>query len=121
MGGWMVLPFETEKNYSVDVQVVVADLDKLLVGNDHQKFVKALANLKIKQSENTEDKNSNNTNRERPKRAPPLPTESVQEQPDAEFDKYFKIFSDPNLTLDEEKGHFKKLIAESKSALVRKL
>jgi len=114
--GWMVLPFETEKNYSVDVQVVVADLDKLLVGDDHLKFVKALANLKIKQSEDTND-----TNKEKPKTAPPLPTESVQEQPDAEFDKYFKIFSDPNLTLEEEKGHFKKLIAESKSALVRKL
>ena len=119
--GWMVLPFETEKNYSVDVQVVVADLDKLLVGDDQQKFAKALANLKIKQIEDTNDKNTNDTNREKPKTAPPLPTESVQEQPDAEFDNYFKIFSDPNLTLEEEKGHFKKLIAESKSALVRKL
>ena len=118
--GWTVTPMDL--SYNVSVNVVVPDLMTILSEDQKSLFEKAVAAVKagvevkphIKEKEKLEEKK---TELAVIKDSPP----PAEDEEDDEFKEYFKIFSNPDLPEKDEVNHIKKLIADKKSALVRKL
>lgn len=118
--GWTVTPMDL--GYNVSVNVVVPDLMTILSDDQKALFEKAVAAIKagvenkplFKEKEKLEEKKTELA----ATKDPPPPAEDEE---DDEFKEYFKIFSNPDLPEKDEVNHIKKLIADKKSALVRKL
>merc|ERR1719158_2601469 len=132
--GWMVLAYD--ENFNVDAEVHVIDLAESLEGNDKEKFEKAL--LLLKEKEDLKARNADNSKDNDPPAnsnvSKPSSEEVSKEKKDGneskpvkkeiddgDFQKYFAIFANPELTDKEEVGYLKQLIGEKKSALVKQL
>ena len=116
--GWTVTPMDL--SYNVSVNVVVPDLMTILSDEQKSLFEKAVAAVKA----GVEVKPTIKENSESKKTDPAVtkePPPPAEEEDDEEFKEYFKIFSNPDLSEKDEVSHIKKLIADKKSALVRKL
>ena len=129
--GWQVHPWDPA--YEMEMQVVVPDLLTSLAADQLQKFEAAVAAAKVKLEKEAKEKENTppaatdggKTDEVPVKKtlAPPATLEETikKEEKDPEYDKYFEIFSNPELTEADELTNIKKLIGEKKSALVRQL
>ena len=118
--GWTVTPMDL--SYNVSVNVAVPDLMTILSDDQKALFEKAVAAVKAgieaKPTIKEKDKSDSKRTETAVTREPPPPFENEE---DNEFKEYFKIFSNPDLSEKDEANHIKKLVADKKSALVRKL
>ena len=118
--GWTVTPMDL--SYNISVSVAVPDLMTILSDDQKALFEKAVAAVKagIEAKPTIKEKDKSDSKRTEPAvtREPPPP---VEDEEDNEFKEYFKIFSNPDLSEKDEANHIKKLVADKKSALVRKL
>ena len=87
-------------------------------GQEMDQFRKALQTLKEKMENAEKELKEKEENDKVP--APPIKVEpKVESEPD--FDKYYEIFKNPEMTDKEEMGQFTSLIKEKRSALVKQL
>ena len=118
--GWTVTPMDM--SYNVSVNVVVPDLMTILSDEQKALFEKAVEAIKagIETKPTIKEKEKSDSKKTEPAvtREPPPP---VEDEENEEFKEYFKIFSNPDLSEKDEANHIKKLVADKKSALVRKL
>ena len=133
---WLVTPWDD--NFNIDAEVRVPDLLSTLSDSEKDKFERALVKAKAEFEGKplpAEEKPVETTKMvEEPAPAPRTSSrnssvdqkaetkdESKEEDDDEEFKDYFTIFSNPELTEKDEVTYIKKLIADKKSSLVRKL
>merc|ERR1719507_2958123 len=130
--GWMVTEFVEEVHTQLEADVVVCDLNKSLLGEEMDKFKKAMEVLKEKvaaaEKELKEQEEKEKEAREAKLRILKEEAERKRlaekpkiEEKEADFDENLVKLSKPELTDKEEKELLTQLIKDKRSALVRQL
>ena len=130
--GWMVTEFAEEVHTQLEADVVVCDLNKSLLGEEMDKFKKAVEVLKEKvaaaEKELKEQEEKEKEAREAKLRILKEEAERKRlaekpkiEEKEADFDENLVKLSKPELTDKEEKELLTQLIKDKRSALVRQL